>query len=80
MEAYTMTTKDYQKKSPLTIFLSYFARHKGIFAVDICCAVGIAAVDLAFPLVTRAALYDMLPGKLYKTFFIIMVVGDMTMF
>ncbi len=68
-----MTTKDYQRKSPLMIFLSYFANHKGLFAVDILCAVGIAAVDLLFPLVTRSALYDMLPNKLYQTFFTVMI-------
>ena len=65
-----MTTKDYQQKSPLAIFLHYFGNHKGLFAVDLLCAVGIASIDLAFPLVTRSALYDMLPGKLYRTFFI----------
>ncbi len=69
-----MTTKDYQKKSPLVIFLTYFKNHKLLFAVDILCAVGIAAIDLAFPLVTRSALYDMLPNQMYKTFFIVMAV------
>ncbi len=68
-----MTTKDYQRKSPLVIFISYFLNHKGLFAVDILCAMGIAAVDLLFPLVTRSALYDMLPNKLYQTFFTVMV-------
>ncbi len=69
-----MTTKDYQKKSPLVIFLTYFKNHKLLFAVDILCAMGIAAIDLAFPLVTRSALYDMLPNQMYKTFFIVMIV------
>ncbi len=69
-----MTTKDYQKRSPLVIFLSYFKNHKGLFAVDILCAMGIAGIDLLFPLVTRSALYDMLPGKIFKTFFTVMVV------
>ena len=67
-----MTTKDYQKKSPIAIFLQYFGRHKGLFAVDILCAVLIAAVDLLFPLVTREALYEMLPDQMYRTFFIVM--------
>ncbi|MBP3479584.1 MAG: ABC transporter ATP-binding protein [Oscillospiraceae bacterium] len=66
-----MTTKDFQRKSPLTIFLSYFKNHMGLFILDVSCAVGIAIIDLAFPLVTRSALYDMLPGQLYRTFFII---------
>jgi len=68
-----MTTKDYQRKSPLIIFLTYFKNHKKLFAIDVACAMLIAAIDLAFPLVTRSALYDMLPGKMYKTFFIVMV-------
>ena len=68
-----MTTKDYQKKSPIMIFLSYFGNHKKLFAIDVTCAVLIAAVDLAFPLVTRSALYDMLPGQMYKTFFTVMI-------
>ena len=68
-----MTTKDYQSKSPLMIFLNYFRNHKKLFAIDVGCAVGIAAIDLAFPLVTRSALYDLLPGQLYRTFFAIMI-------
>ena len=67
-----MTTKDFQTKSPLRIFLSYFGNHKKLFAIDVSCAVGIAAVDLAFPLVTRHALYEMLPNQMYRTFFIVM--------
>ena len=69
-----MTTKEYQKKSPLMIFLSYFKNHKKLFFLDILCAVGIAAIDLLFPLVTRSALYEMLPNQMYKTFFIVMAV------
>jgi len=66
-----MTTKDFQRKSPLMIFLSYFKNHLGLFILDVSCAVGISLVDLAFPLVTRSALYEMLPDQLYRTFFII---------
>ena len=67
-----MTTKDYQKRSPVSIFLSYFKNHKGLFAVDMLCALLIAAVDLLFPLVTRTALYDMLPNNLFGVFFVVM--------
>ena len=69
-----MTTKDYQTKSPIVIFLNYFKNHKGLFAIDVLCAVLIAGVDLMFPLVTRSALYDMLPGQMYRTFFTVMVI------
>ena len=68
-----MTTKEFREKSPLMIFLSYFKRHKKLFAIDVACAVGISAIDLMFPLVTRSALYDMLPGQMYKTFFTVMI-------
>ena len=70
-----MTTKDFKNRSPIIIFLSYFKRHKKLFALDILCACLIAAVDLTFPLITRSALYDMLPGQMYRTFFIVMVVA-----
>ena len=69
-----MTTQDYRKRSPLMIFLSYFKNHRKIFAIDVLCAMGIAAVDLMFPLVTRSALYDMLPNQMYRTFFTVMAV------
>ena len=68
-----MTTQDYQRKQPLVIFLNYFKNHKKLFAIDVLCAVGIAAIDLMFPLVTRNALYDLLPNQMYRTFFTIMV-------
>ncbi len=68
-----MTTQDYQRKRPLMIFLSYFVPHKKLFAIDVLCAMGIAAIDLSFPLVTRSALYDLLPNQAYRTFFTIMI-------
>ena len=68
-----MTTKDYQRKSPLMIFLSYFKNHLGLFSVDILCACGISAVDLMFPMITRTALYEWLPDKLFQTFFAVMI-------
>ena len=68
-----MTTKDYREKSPLVIFLHYFKNHKKLFALDVSCAVLIALIDLTFPLVTRKALYDMLPNNLYGLFFTVMV-------
>ena len=65
---------DFKNRSPLRIFLSYFANHKGLFCVDVLCACGIAAIDLAFPLITRSALYDWLPNQMYQTFFTVMLV------
>ena len=70
-----MTTKDFQTKSPLRIFLSYFKRHRKLFAIDMGCAVLIAAIDLSFPLVTRKSLYDLLPNEKYGAFFALMAVA-----
>ena len=67
-----MKTKDFQNKRPLSVFLSYFGNHKKLFALDMLCACLIAGIDLAFPLITRSALHDMLPGQMYKTFFLVM--------
>ena len=45
--------------------VSYFKPHKKIFILDMFCAVLVAAIDLAFPVVSRMAMYELLPGKLY---------------
>ncbi|MBE6975227.1 MAG: ABC transporter ATP-binding protein [Ruminococcaceae bacterium] len=68
-----MTREDFKKKSPILIFLNYFKNHKKLFAIDVLCACGIAAVDLLFPMATRKALYEMLPNKMYQTFFTVMI-------
>ena len=67
-----MTTKDYQTRSPLRIFLSYFKPHRRLFVLDMTCAFLIALIDLAFPLVSRQALYTWLPEKQFRVFFIVM--------
>ena len=69
-----MTMKDYRTRSPLRIFLSYFKPHWKLFSLDMGCAILIALVDLAFPLVSRAALYQWLPEKNYRVFFVVMAV------
>ena len=67
-----MTTEEYRKKKPLAVFLHYFKNHRRLFAIDITCAMLIALIDLAFPLVTRASLYDLLPNGKYGVFFALM--------
>ena len=69
-----MTTQDYRIRSPLRIFLSYFKPHWKLFSLDMGCAILIALVDLAFPLVSRTALYQWLPEKNYRVFFVVMAV------
>ena len=51
------------------VFLEYFKAHKGLFALDMSCAVIVGIIDVAFPLVSRIAMYDMLPNQAYKAFF-----------
>ena len=67
-------TKELKNRSPLRIFLSYFKPHRALFALDMTCAVVVSLVDLAFPLVTREAMYDLLPEQKYRTFFVIMAI------
>ena len=67
-----MTTKDYQERSALRIFLSYFKPHRGLFFLDMVCALVIALIDLAFPYISRWCMYELLPQSAYRTFFAVM--------
>ena len=44
-----MTTKDYQERSALRIFLSYFKPPRGLFLLAMICALMSALIDLACP-------------------------------
>ena len=52
-----MTTKDFQQKTSLQIFLSYFRPHRKLFVMDLACALMISVVDLTFPAVSRWCMY-----------------------
>ena len=67
-----MTTQDFQQKSALRIFLSYFRPHRRLFLMDLSCALLISLIDLAFPAVSRWCMYELLPQSAYKTFFAVM--------
>ena len=56
------------------IFMSYYKPHLRLFILDMCCALGISLVDLAFPYATRMALNELLPAKLFGAFFAVMVI------
>ena len=58
----------------LKIFVSYFKAHKKLFYLDMTCAFAVAAIDVAFPLVSRYAMYQLLPQKLYRAFFTVMAI------
>ena len=67
-----MTTKDYQQKGMFSIFLSFFKSHRGLFFLDMVCALFVALVDLAYPVISRKAINTLLPNLQYKTFFVVM--------
>ncbi|MCF0132955.1 MAG: ABC transporter ATP-binding protein, partial [Blautia sp.] len=54
--------------------LSYFRPHRKLLLIDMLCAVAAAAVELAFPAVSRYAMYQLLPEKIFGTFFVLMAV------
>ncbi len=63
-----------RSRSLLGTFLSYFKRHKGLFALDMSCALLIAVIDLAFPLVSRTAMYQWLPERKFTVFCVVMAI------
>ena len=65
-------TEYYQTHGLFRIFLSYFKPHRRLFAMDMCCALLVAAVDLAFPLVSRWSINTLLPEGSYMIFFVVM--------
>ena len=67
-----MTTEQYRKKNGLSIFLSFFKPHRGLFFLDMACALVVALVDLAYPIVSRYAMRTLLPQNAYRTFFVVM--------
>lgn len=67
-----MTTREFQQKSSLQIFLSYFKPHRKLFVMDLACALLISLIDLAFPYISRWCMYELLPKSLYQTFFAVM--------
>lgn len=69
--------KDFSK-SLFRIFISYFGAHRKLFLLDMSCAFMVAVIDIAFPLVSRFAMYELLPGKLYRAFFTVMIIMALT--
>lgn len=57
----------------LRTLFHYFKPHRKLFLFDMCCALMVAAIDLAFPLASRRAMYHLLPEKMYRVFFLLMV-------
>lgn len=63
-----------KEKSKLKAFASFYKPYKGLFALDMICAILIAAIDVAFPVVTKYVLDRMIPSNNYKMFIMMMVI------
>ena len=49
-----MTNTDRKNQSLLSAFLGYYRPHTGLFVADTLCALGLSAIDLAFPQILRS--------------------------
>jgi len=67
-----MNAKQFQNKSDLSIFISYFKPHRKLFFLDMFCALLISMIDLAFPYVSRWCMYTLLPGGVFGVFWAVM--------
>ena len=66
-------TRDQMKRSGyLRIFASYYRPHWKLFALDMVCALCICLVDLAFPVISRYSMQELLPGRRFSAFFAVM--------
>jgi len=65
--------KDYNQH-PLKIFISYIMGRKGLFLLDMLCAVLASGIDLCFPFVSRMSMNKLLPDRLYTAFFTVMAI------
>lgn len=57
----------------LRTLFSYFKPHMKLFTIDMFCAIMVSAVDLSFPMLSRHAMYDLLPDHMYSFFFRLML-------
>ena len=57
---------------PFRVFMSFFRPHMGLFSLDMTCAITASAIDLVFPYVSRLSMTELLPNRLFETFFIVM--------
>ena len=52
--------------------MSFFRPHMGLFILDMTCAMTASVIDLVFPYVSRLSMTELLPNRLFETFFIVM--------
>ena len=59
-----------KKQGKLQAFVSYYKPYRGMFFLDMFCALCIALADLVFPQLTRYSVENLLPGGQYRAFFL----------
>ncbi len=64
----------FANKKPFQIFMAYVMSEKKLFIIDTVCAVLVAAIDLAFPYVSKSSMQTYLPQSMYRTFFVVMAI------
>lgn len=65
--------KDAPERGTLREFAAFYRPHLPLFFLDMACALLIALVDIAFPVVTRKVLYDYIPNQAMRTFALVML-------
>jgi ATP-binding cassette subfamily B protein len=68
-----LTPNPFTSKRKLAIFAGYYKPHLRLFLMDLGCAFIISLIDLAFPIVSRYSLQQLIPDKAWGTF--ILVIG-----
>ena len=54
-------------QSGFSIFLSFFKPHRGLFFLDMACALVVSMIDLAYPIISRYAMRTLLPSKTIRS-------------
>ncbi|MCC8077135.1 MAG: ABC transporter ATP-binding protein/permease [Oscillospiraceae bacterium] len=68
-----MNQKDFSRGT-LRIFMSYIRPHRGMFYVDMLCALAVSVIDLVFPMVSRRSMQTLLPERRFAVFFVVIAV------
>ena len=65
---------DLKQKTEFGMFYHYAKRHKGLFFLDMFCALIVALIDLAFPFVSRLCMELLIPQGAWRAFWAVMIV------
>lgn len=61
------------KKGALREFAAFYKPHMRLFLLDMFCALLIALADILFPVFTRKILYEYIPGRMMRTFLLVVL-------